>query len=215
MVAHRLALPVLVACALAPAAWGYPEFQQYVQKHSGRTVNCAMCHEHPDGPEGLKPGQIGSLTPEEMDRLNQARAAFEPGAKVDNPILNEFGNAIIGKVGKTKFLQIRLHPEELPAALGNDSDLDHDGISDADEYIAGTHPLDEGSGDPWKLFVINLKRYAFHLVMMAAATGLGLYGLRAILHWFDLLANGVDEAEAEPETEAEPKTCTGESRWVQ
>ena len=175
----------VVACALAPFAWGYPEFQQYVQKTSGRTVNCALCHSHPDGPEGLKPGQIGSLTKEELDLLGRARAAFEPGQNVDNPILNAFGDSIIKKLGKTKFLQIRLHPEELPAALGTDSDLDRDGVSDSAEFIAGTDALDEGSGPPAKLFVHNLREKVFNLIMMVIATVLGIYGLNAVLHGFD------------------------------
>ena len=187
MSARAFAWCMVIACAMSPVAWGYPEFQQYMQKHSGRTTNCAMCHVHPDGPEGLKPGQIGSLRPEQMNQLNQARAAFEPGPNPHNPILNEFGNAIIGKLGKTRFLQIRLKPEDLPAALGPDSDLDHDGISDADEFRAGTHPLDDSSGEPLKLFVFNLRRYAFHLVMMAAVTVSGIFGLNAMLHWFDLI----------------------------
>ncbi len=194
----RITLSALVLTfGVAPVAWGYPEFQQYVQKHSGRITNCAMCHAHPDGPEGLKPGQIGSLSPAEMDQLNQARAAFEPGSRIKNPILNDFGNEIISKLGKTRFLQIRLTPETLPDALGYESDLDHDGISDADEYAAGTHPLDEASGEPIRLFLHNLKRYAFHLVMMAIATGLGLYGLSALLHGFDSLAQRQTRASSE------------------
>ncbi|MCC6697169.1 MAG: hypothetical protein IT365_16190 [Candidatus Hydrogenedentes bacterium] len=191
----RRFLPTAIAFALALPAYGYPEFQQFVKKNSGRGTNCAMCHLHPDGPEGLKPGQIGSLSTEEMNQLNQARAAFEPGQNVSNPILNAFGNSIIGKLGKTKFLQIRMHPEELPAALGDMSDLDHDGISDAQEYLAGTHPLDDSSGEPSRLLLINLRRYAFHLIMMVVATGAGLYGLNAILHWFDVLMSAARDKE--------------------
>ena len=175
----------ILAFTISPFAWGYPEFQQYVQKTSGRTVNCAMCHSHPDGPEGLKPGQIGSLTKEELDLLGRARAAFEPGQNVDNPLLNAFGNSIIKKLGKTKFLQIRLHPEELPAALGTESDLDSDGVPDGAEFVAGTDALDEGSGPPAKLFVHNLRENAFNLIMMILATALGIYGLNAVLHGFD------------------------------
>lgn len=140
---------------------------------------------HPDGPEGLKPGQIGSLTQPELDQLGRARAAFTPGQNLDSPVLNEFGDSIINKLGKTAFLQIRLHPEELPKAIGSDSDLDHDGISDSAEFLAGTDPLDEGSGPPARLFLNNLRRYAFNLGMLAAATALGIYGLNALLHGFD------------------------------
>jgi len=181
---------MLALFAVSPIASAYPEFQQYAQKTSGRNTNCAMCHAHPDGPEGLKPGQIGSLTPEELNTLGQARAAFEPGQNVQNPILNEFGNEIVKTIGKTKFLQIRLHPEELPTVLDAQSDLDRDGIPNVDEFVAGTHPLDEGSGDPARLIVVNLRRYSFHLVMLALATASGVYGLNAVLHGFDALLRG-------------------------
>ena len=105
-------------------------------------------------------------------------------------VLNEFGNSIIKKLGKTRLLQLRLHPEELPAALGHESDIDSDGIADAAEYLAGTDPTDESSGAPAQLFVTNLRRYAFNLIMMAVATGLGVYGLNALLHWFDMVMRG-------------------------
>lgn len=185
----------LCALSITQLAWAYPEFQQYVQKTSGRKVNCAMCHVHPDGPEGLKPGQIGSLTQPELDELGRARAAFEPGQNVDNPILNPFGDSIIKKLGKTKFLQIRLHPEELPAAIGSDSDLDHDGVPDSAEFMAGTDPLDEGSGPPTQLFVHNLLKNAFNLIMMIIATVLGIYGLNALLHGLDQTMRSRREAQ--------------------
>ena len=103
-----------VALVLSAPAWAYPEFEAWVEKSSGRYVDCAMCHSHPDGPEGVKPGQIRSLGPEELDRLNDARSAFEPGMGVDSPILNPFGDEIINRLGKTKFLEIRTSsPEQL------------------------------------------------------------------------------------------------------
>ncbi|MBI3119286.1 MAG: hypothetical protein HYZ00_11400 [Candidatus Hydrogenedentes bacterium] len=194
-------LMVMSLALVGQTAFGYPEFQQYVQKHSGRSVNCALCHEHPDGPEGLKPGQIGSLTAEEMDRLNRARAAFQPGQTVDSPILNDFGDAIIRTLGKQQLLLLRQSPEKLPAALGTESDLDQDSIPDADEYVAGTHPLDPNSGQPWRLFLNNLKRFAFHVAMLVAATLFGLYGLNNFLRWFEASAaetteHGLEDAEA-------------------
>ena len=48
---RRLAL-VLSVLALAAPASAYPEFQKFTQQNSGRTTNCAMCHTHPDGPDG-------------------------------------------------------------------------------------------------------------------------------------------------------------------
>jgi len=166
-------------------AWAYPEFQIYSEDRSGRSVNCAMCHTHADGPEGLKHGQIGRLTPEELEQLGQARAAFEPGSDVESPVLNEFGNLILQQLGKREILLLRQDPGALADALGYESDLDGDGIPDAQEYLDGTHPLDPHHGDPWQLFKNNLVRYRFHVFMIVLATALGLYGLNNILHWLE------------------------------
>jgi hypothetical protein len=171
-----LALPFGVASAEA-----YPEFQKFVQTRSGRAVNCAMCHANSDGPDGAGFGQIGSLTPDELTRLNRARAAFEPGQEVDSPILNRFGNHIVATAGKTRLLEIRSRPEELAAVLGAESDLDGDGIPDSREYLEGTHPLKKTDGNPWALFVNNLVRYRFHVVMIVIATVLTIYGLANLL----------------------------------
>lgn len=174
------------ACLLVcSAAWSYPEFQRFIEAESGRNVNCAMCHAHPDGPEGLKPGQIGSLTPQQMEALGKARAAFEPGQEVHSPILNAFGNHIIQVLGKQQFLQIRQEPAKLAGALGEESDLDGDGLSDAHELLAGTLPTDPTHGDPWALLFINLKRRWFHVVMVGAATVVGIWGLSNLLHGFE------------------------------
>ncbi len=83
-------------------------------------------------------------------------------------------------VGKSHVLQFRSHPAELAAALGK-SDLDGDGISDAREFLEGTHPLQKTSGDPWSLFVTNLARMKFHVGMIIIATVLGMYGLANLL----------------------------------
>ena len=143
-----------------------------------------MCHTHANGPEGVKFGQIGSLTSTEMAALSRARAAFEPGQDVHSPILNKFGNQIIKKLGKKQFLELKSQPRMLAELLGEESDLDKDGISDATEYLQGTHPLTNQHGDPWSLFVYNFKQEFFHILMIALATGCGLYGLNHMLHWF-------------------------------
>jgi hypothetical protein len=182
---HALTLlffPLLVA----GTAQAYPEFEQYVDQTSGRYVNCSLCHAHPEGPEGVKPGQIGSLTPQQMDELNRGRAAFEPGQEIDNPILNEFGNDIIRQLGKTQFLQFRTQPEALAGALDPTSDLDGDSISDVDEFLAGTHPLDPRHGEPMKLFAHYLRERWVHVALLIVATVLGLYGISGFLHGFEV-----------------------------
>ncbi len=184
----RAAALAALCMTLCNGVWAYPEFQTYIEAASGRNVNCAMCHAHPDGPEGLKPGQIGSLTPKEMEALGTARAAFEPGQKVESPVLNEFGNHIIEVLGKQQFLQIRQEPAKLAEALGTENDLDGDGLSDAQEYQEGTLPTDPNHGDPWALLAINAKRRWFHIVMVGLATVAGLWGLKNLLLGFESIA---------------------------
>lgn len=188
---------VAVAAFLAPPpVHAYPEFEVWVEESSGRFVNCALCHTHPDGPEGVKPGQIQSLDAGALERLNRARAAFEPVNEADSPILNEFGNLILRRLGKRRFLEIRaIDPGLLAEELGFDSDLDGDGIPDAIEYLDGTHPLDPRHGAPLKLFTRNLARHWFEILMIALATLCGLYGLGHLLEW----ASGRAEEAAEEE----------------
>lgn len=183
--ALRVAILFGVAALAGRGAHAYPEFQRYSQQVSGRFVNCAMCHVHPDGPIGLKPGQIGKLTPAELGQLNSARGAFLPGQDVMNPILNEFGNALLKKLGKKRILELRLQPDQLADAYGYESDIDGDGVPDAHEFLQGTDPVDPQNGAPWALFTHNLRRYAFpHLFLLVTATALGLFGMNNLLKWF-------------------------------
>ncbi len=189
----RLALACALALGAASPLQAYPEFQQSVVKTSRRAVNCALCHSHPDGPEGAAPGQIGRLTAAEQAELVRARAAFEPNAKPNSPILNAFGNHIVQSLGKRRFLELRLAPEQLAAALPKDSDLDGDGIADAEEYRAGTHPLLRSDGAPWLLFRANLQRNLPQILVVLAATLLGFYGLRHLLRGFAATAPNEEE----------------------
>jgi len=163
---------------------GHPEFQQHIVKSTGRPVNCAFCHTHADGPEGTAPGQIGHLTLAQQNELGRARAAFEPNAKPNSPILNAFGNHLINSIGKRKFLETRLVPGELPALLPKESDLDGDGISDATELAMGTHPLLKSDGDPWLLFKAGFAANLSQILLALAATVLGLRGLKHLLKGF-------------------------------
>lgn len=172
-----------VILAAPPPAEAYPEFHTMILKSSGRNVNCAFCHTHPDGPEGVKPGQIGSLSPEAIIRLNQARLLVEPGPLVDSPILNDFGDLLLSSIGKGKLLAIKATPDQLPDLI-LPGDLDGDGISDAQEVRDGTLPTNPYHGDPWRLLVINLQRYAFHVLMLVLATLSGLWGIGHLFRWF-------------------------------
>jgi hypothetical protein len=181
----RLMLVVLGLAALGLLRLqAYPEFQQFIVKQSGRPVNCAFCHANADGPEGTAPGQIGHLTATEQADLVRARAAFEPGQKVNSPILNAFGNHLINTLGKRKFLELRLAPVRLAESLPKDSDLDGDGIPDAQEYLAGTHPLLKSDGNPWLLFRANFARNSVQILLTFVATVLGLWGLGHLLRGF-------------------------------
>ena len=188
------ALALLLAAASAQA---YPEFQQHIVKTTGRPVNCAMCHMHADGPEGAAPGQIGHLTQPQQAELGRARAAFEPNAKPNNPLLNTFGNHIINSIGKRKFLEARLAPAQLADLLPKESDLDGDGIPDATELAMGTHPLLKSDGDPWLLFKANFRANLTQIILALGATVVGLWGLGHLLRGFAVAT----QIEADEETQ--------------
>jgi hypothetical protein len=171
----------------------YPQFQQYSQKHSGRNVDCAMCHRNHDGPLGVRPGQLGSLTPGQKVRYEQEQDALDPGQTVDSPILNDFGNHIINALGRTKFIELANHPEGLADALRLTSDLDEDGIPDAREFLEGTHPLDAQSGAPMQLLGINLKRTRFYILMTLLVTIFGIYGLNNLFNGFSRAAEQAEQ----------------------
>jgi len=176
-------MPLLLV--IVSRATAHPEYQLFIQQHSGRSMNCAMCHVHSDGPEGASKGQIGSLGEEEMNRLLVARSAFEPGQAVDNPILNDFGNNLVHSIGKKALLEYRSDPIRIALALGDQSDMDGDGVSDAQEFLSGTHPLMKSHGPPIMLFWNNLFIHRLHLVMMLLATGFGIWGLNNVLLGMD------------------------------
>ena len=86
-------------------AMAHPEYLQYFKKESGRPINCAMCHINPEGPEGVGPGQIGSLDAAGKKMLARARKA-RPGDNITNPILNPFGNEILNAIGHDKLVEL-------------------------------------------------------------------------------------------------------------
>lgn len=192
---RRFILPLLLALLASTRAEAYPEFQVFIKESTGRPVNCAMCHAHSDGPEGTAAGQIGRLEAADMERLAQARAALQPGQKVDSPILNPFGNHIIEALGKEKFVELRAAPEALTDLLPADSDLDHDGIPDAREYKEGTHPVNRMDGNPVALLLHNFKTNATSIGLTLAATVLGMWGLGHLLRGFARAASAKEEVE--------------------
>ena len=185
----KFKLSIILSSSLfltASMVQAYPEYQAFIEKKSGRSVDCAVCHTNSNGPSGTRPGQIGALSEKDMEKLNTARGAIEPGMlKEDNPILNKFGNSIMRTVGKKKFLEYRQDPEKLAEALGK-SDLDDDGIPDSQEYLDGTDPLNKLHGDPWKLFLVNLNRYKSHLLLAAVACFLLDWGFMHLIRGFAL-----------------------------
>ena len=180
---------VIAVCLTGYPAQSYPAFQMYVEKHSGRATNCAMCHVNDNGPTGDGPGQVDGLSKEEQARLDVARAAMDPGKEVDSPILNAFGNHIIHTLGRTQFLQMMADPAKLAPALGDKSDLDGDGIPDATEYLEGTDPLNKFSGDPWRLLVINLGRNQVDIALAFLGVLAISYGLSNLLKAFSKVAS--------------------------
>lgn len=180
-----LALATIMLILSASSASAYPDYQQFVEKHSGKTVNCALCHTNANGPVGKEEGQIGSLSQKDLQALNSARASLEPGMlKEDSPILNRFGNSIIKTLGKRKFVELRSDPAKLAEALDKKSDLDEDGIADAQEYLDGTDPLNKYHGDPFKLFCVNFDRYKIHLALAALAVFLLDWGFAHLITGF-------------------------------
>ena len=201
----KMLMQVTLALSMAwfaMSAEAYPEFQAWVDAQTERNVNCAMCHAHGDGPDGVKPGQIGSFDAEQLDALNEARQAFDPGQDIDSPILNAFGNRIVEKLGRTGFIEMRQRPGAFPEAYGFESDIDGDGIPDAREYIDGTLPTNAHHGAPMALFLHNVRANWGHLVLLAAATLLGLFGINNLLVWFAMVTRSAsDPAQANDDSD--------------
>ncbi len=194
-----IALGALSAVVLGGVsrAQAYPEFQRHIQAQAGRVVSCGMCHAHPDGPDGMKHGQIGALGENEMQALARSRNMLEPGQPVDSPILNPFGDYLVGHLGRKRLMAYKLQPAALLAAIDQKHDFDADGIADARELYDGTDPTDPRHGDPWLLFLANVRRYWFHLLMLATATILGLFGLGRLFRWFAFEARRASESSGE------------------
>ncbi|MBK9144040.1 MAG: hypothetical protein IPM23_16195 [Candidatus Melainabacteria bacterium] len=184
-----IALPGLVTCLFwSSAAFAYPQFQEFVEKRSHQPVNCAMCHANGNGPDGHQAGQIGSLSAEELKRLEEARAALEKGNDIKSPVLNEFGNEIVRSLGRKKVISLIKEPEKLYDELPADSDLDEDGVPDREEFLDGTDPTNKYHAAPIKLFLINLNRNKMHVILAAVAIFSINFGLVHMIRGISLLA---------------------------
>lgn len=135
----------------------FNEFQTFIEERSKKQLNCAYCHSHSNGPEGNEIGQLGSLDDghKQLTAYNQ----FLQGNKesINSPILNEFGNYLVKKLGYEKLINAQSNPNVIVEDLKN-SDLDRDGITDSQEILDGTLPNDPLDGNPFKLFVSNAKK---------------------------------------------------------
>lgn len=180
-IANTIFVLMLLLFNCTAPAFAYPAFQRFSEKNSGRTVNCAMCHVNPQGPSGTGYGQLLSLTADELAKVDAARDAAKPGVSVDSPIMNRFGNHIISTLGMETVNDAIGAPELLAKALGDKSDLDGDGISDGQEFLAGTDPLDKFNGEPKLLFFINLSRHKFELLFVAFTIALITFGLTGFI----------------------------------
>jgi len=176
---------LLSTCLFSSMAMAHPEYLQYFKKESGRPINCSMCHMDPEGPEGIKPDQIGGLSKEEKKMLELARKA-RPGDNITNPILNLFGNEILNTIGHDKLVELEKDPGEIPKLLSKTSDLDHNGIPDYQKLLDGTDPLNPNDGLPWKLFKINFMKNWFQIMMTVLATISGVFGLCYTIIWFSI-----------------------------
>ncbi len=180
-------LSLLVIGQFNLKGYSFPQLEEFVAKHSGKPVNCAMCHANDAGPTGNDLGQLGHMTVAQMAKVNIARLAMQPGQNVDSPILNRFGNHIVETVGMQKLITLIAQPQDLATALGNKSDLDGDGIPDSEEYLDGTDPLNRFNGDPLKLFKINLSRNLIVICIISGALGLLVFGLAQVIQGFKII----------------------------
>jgi len=139
------------------SAFAFNEFQTFIEQKSKKQLNCAYCHSHVNGPNGNEAGQLGSLSEDEKQLTAYNQFVKSNKELVDSPILNEFGNYLVKKLGYEKITNAQNDPSLLVNEL-NDLDLDHDGISDAQELLDGTLPNDPLDGSPVKLLINNLKK---------------------------------------------------------
>lgn len=149
---------LLLAMTLQPSqVYAFVEFQTFIEQKSKKQLNCAYCHSHTNGPEGDESGQLRSL--DEKQKQSTAYNQFLQSNKefIDSPILNEFGNYLVKKLGYETITSAQNEPNKLVEGL-KDSDLDNDGIKDSQELLEGTLPNDPFDGNSLRLFLNGVKK---------------------------------------------------------
>ncbi|MBI3590053.1 MAG: hypothetical protein HY094_01585 [Candidatus Melainabacteria bacterium] len=164
-----LVIALLLAMTLQPSqVFAFNEFQAFIELKSKKQLNCAYCHTNANGPNGNDSGQLGSLSEDEKQLTAYNQFLNSNKELVDSPILNEFGNYLVKKLGYEKITNAQSDLELLVNEL-KDSDLDHDGISDAEELLDGTLPNDSLDGNPLKLFINNFKKQWIEICFQVVA----------------------------------------------
>lgn len=156
---NKALISLVLFCCLFTGnpALAFNEFQSFIELKSKKQLNCAYCHSHTNGPNGSETGQLGSLS-EDKKQLTAYNQFLNSNKELANsPILNEFGNYLVKNIDYEKITNAQNDPELLVNEL-KDSDLDHDGISDAKELLDGTLPNDPLDGNLFKLFINNFKK---------------------------------------------------------
>ena len=164
----KWAMTFLVIFFIPLNAFAFNEFQTYIEQKSKKQLNCAYCHNHVNGPEGNEPGQLGSLNDEQKQLTTYNQFLGANKELVDSPILNEFGNYLVKKLGYEEIINAQEEPNKLVDKL-KDFDLDQDGIKDSEELLDGTLPNDPLDGNPFKLFKNNLKKKRIEICFQVVA----------------------------------------------
>ena len=177
-----IALAIFCLLISSSPVLAFNEFQSFIELKWKKQLNCAYCHSHTNGPNGNDNGQLGPLSEDEKQLTAYNQFLKSNKELVDSPILNEFGNYLVKKLGYEKITNAQNDPSLLINEL-KDLDLDHDGISDAQELLDGTLPNDPLDGSPMKLLINNLKKKWIEIILQTAAI------LLLILSIFKLKSN--------------------------
>lgn len=161
-----LAFTILAAAGLTAPVAAFPQYAQWISKHSGSQVDCAYCHINASGPLGSGQGQEASLSKEELAKMHTA----------DSPVLNDFGKSLIRREGLDKVMANIATPEVIVADM-KAYDLDGDGISDGAEMEHGTLADDPLSAPPSMVWQVRLRRDLPFVLLVLGGAGAAALGL--------------------------------------